>query len=836
MMGAYLYNQPVPSINAFELFESAGSDPDWLKQIEFNFYSSLMRLRQMRHLPKQQQGKFLKRVKANQQQMKKWAFHAAMNFQHKYELVTAEMARVLGNANQAIAAYDRAILGATEQGYIHEAAIANHRAGEFYLEQGSEKIAQIYLRDAYEEYLNWGAISLAKQLERQYPKIFDRTPNSEILVQKTPSMDGSSSAASPPDIPSIDLNTVIQASQVLSSEIVLEKLLEKFLKMVMENAGATTACLIWHSSEAWAIKARAVLEAHEIIIGEDSPLEASDQLPVALIHHVIQTHEEVILNDAKVEEQFNTDPYIKTHQPKSILSIPILHQGNLMGVLYLENHLTTGVFTSQNIEIIQLLSSQVALSLENAQLYANVSLREQRLRRQSSTLIKLSQRNRQQNSRNFRKTTPLIQDIFGLLTRNQLENETNQTNKTNYSDRSDDLLSSVKEILEASAKTLEIERVSVWLYNEQHTSIKCLDLYELSLKRHTCCMELNVCDYPTYFRVLSTERMITAHDARTDVRTAEFRDHYLISLGITSMLQAPIRVGGQMVGVLCHEHTGLARHWTIEEENFAASLADLVALAIERFYRDKAEQERDRFFSLTQDLLCVMDFQGQFTQLNPAWEKTLAISSEAMLGKSFLQFVHPEDRETTQLAAEKLVSQQEIITFENRYQCADGSYRWLFWNATPDLERQLIYAVVHDITYRVQAEAALKQVNEELEVRVEERTAELQQAIASLQKTNKQLNDEITFRKTTEEALRYSKERLKDQTKELQNALDQLQRTQIQLVQNEKMASLGQLVAGIAHEINNPVSFIYSNIDPLTHYIDDLLHLLQVLPERISPK
>lgn len=829
---AYFWQQPAAAsplvITSNKLIDQA----DIFQQNNLIFYSCLLLLMLAENQPKKEQRRYLKIVSKYQGKLQGWALAAPMNFQHKVDLVAAETARLLGDTNQAIAAYEQAIAGATAQGYTHEAAIASHRAGEFYYQRGNQKIAAVYLRDALDGYLNWGAIALVKQLETKYPQIFYPSISQGMGSEPAMKVNQVSHAITPTAAPSLDFQTVVKALQSLSSEMIVENLLDQIMTMLIKNAGATTGCLLWELEGTWEIKARAVLNENQTITGEHSPVETREYVPLLVINYVAKTREDLVLDDATLDQRFSQDNYIQKKQPKSMICLPILHQNQLMGLLYLENHLTSSAFSCQNLAVLKLLSFQAAICWENAQFSNRIALREKRLRAQSSTLLKLSQRNRHNNSVELRKAYAPIQDIFALVNRNCQPNP-NRNSKDlitfpSCSDRSDDLLLSVKEILESSAKTLEVERVSVWLYNDQRTQIKCLDLYEQTPNRHTCGMELSINDYPTYFRVLSTERIIAAEDAGTDMRTAEFRDQYLIPLGITSMLEAPIRVGGQMVGVLCHEHIGAPRHWAIEEENFAGSLADLLALAIERSYRAKAEQERDRFFSLSQDLLCVMDFQGQFTQLNPAWEKTLAISRQQILGKSFLELVHPEDRLSAHKALEKLISQPEIITFENRYRCADGSYRWLFWNATPDRERELIYAVVHDITYRVEAEAALKQANEDLESRVQARTAELQQAIASLQNTNKQLQDEIIFRKTTEEALRYSRARLKEQTEELQNALDQLQRTQIQLVQNEKMASLGQLVAGIAHEINNPVSFIYSNIDPLTNYINDLLQLLHL--------
>jgi PAS domain S-box-containing protein len=393
----------------------------------------------------------------------------------------------------------------------------------------------------------------------------------------------------------------------------------------------------------------------------------------------------------------------------------------------------------------------------------------------------------------------------------------------------------MKEITEAGANTLEVERVGVWLYAQERSRLECIDGYERTPHRHTSGMELLARDYPVYFRVLSSERILASENARQDPRTLEFLDGYLMPFGITSMLEAPIRLGGQMVGVLCHEHTGEPRQWAIEEQNFAGSLADLVALAIERDRRAKAEQERDRFFSVSLDLLCVLGFDGYFQQLNPAWEKTLSFSIEELKKTPFLDLLHPEDVQPTLDVVGDLKSGKNLISFANRYRCANGSYRWLLWNATAFPEQQLIYAGAHDITKLKQAEEALQKANEELEMRVEERTVELKDAIDSLRDTNAQLHDEIAVRKRTEEALRRSKAQLKQQTEELQTALDKLQLTQMQLVQNEKMASLGQLVAGIAHEINNPVSFIYSNIEPARQYIEDLLHLLALYQEEYSP-
>lgn len=125
--------------------------------------------------------------------------------------------------------------------------------------------------------------------------------------------------------------------------------------------------------------------------------------------------------------------------------------------------------------------------------------------------------------------------------------------------------------------------------------------------------------------------------------------------------------------------------------------------------RKRAEEERDRFFTLSIDMLCIAGFDGYFKHLNPAWEKTLGFTKEELLAKLFLDFVHPEDRAATLAATEQLsTTGGEIISFENRYLCKDGTYKWLAWDAAPFSEQQMIYAVARDITEGKRAEAELQ--------------------------------------------------------------------------------------------------------------------------------
>ncbi|MGB7442509.1 MAG: ATP-binding protein [Coleofasciculaceae cyanobacterium] len=184
------------------------------------------------------------------------------------------------------------------------------------------------------------------------------------------------------------------------------------------------------------------------------------------------------------------------------------------------------------------------------------------------------------------------------------------------------LKEALQAITEATAQTLKIERVSVWLSDSEQTQIQCLDLFELSGKQHSEGIKLKATDYPSYFQALAADQLIAAENAHTDSRTCEFSSSYLKPLGIASMMDAPIRLSGQTVGVLCHEQVGQKRHWTSEEQNFARSCADLVSLVLEANQRQQAQEElrqsevreRQKAQQLANTLSELKDAQAQLIQ------------------------------------------------------------------------------------------------------------------------------------------------------------------------------------------------------------------------------
>ncbi|MEG3986198.1 AAA family ATPase [Microcoleus sp. S28C3] len=334
-----------------------------------NFYHSLGMLAMYPKASAKNQEEYLSQVSINQAKMKTWAFHAPSNFQHKYDLVEAEKARILGQPLEASDYYDRAIAGAKEQGYLQEEALANELAAEFYFSRSKDKIARIYLTDAYYGYSRWGAKAIVKDLEARYPQILSRiakpeSQRSQVTMTTTSTSGGSAG--------SLDLATVIKASQALSGEIVLSKLLAKLMKIVIENAGAQSGIFILEKAGNLLIEAYGTVDS-DVEVLQTIPVVKSQQLPISLINYVARTQENVVLNDASCEGTFTADTYIVNQKPKSVLCTPIVHQGKLTGILYLENNLTTGAFTPDRLEVLQLLSSQAAISIENARLYNDLA-------------------------------------------------------------------------------------------------------------------------------------------------------------------------------------------------------------------------------------------------------------------------------------------------------------------------------------------------------------------------------------------------------------------------------------------------------------------------------
>ncbi|HXG66040.1 MAG TPA: PAS domain S-box protein [Blastocatellia bacterium] len=294
-----------------------------------------------------------------------------------------------------------------------------------------------------------------------------------------------------------------------------------------------------------------------------------------------------------------------------------------------------------------------------------------------------------------------------------------------------DLQAAIAEVIERAAYTLEVERVSVWLYEDERTKIRCLDLFDKSAARHSRGYELAKEKYPGYFRVLEAEPTITAHDARTDARTREFTEDYLTPLGITSMLDAPIRVGGEVVGVICHEHVGPARRWTMDEQNFAGSMADAISLLMEADQRRRAEKELRE--SQQQYAELVNSIDGIVWEADARTFRFTFVSEQAerLLGyplrrwyeePSFWQdHIHPDDRDWATNYCLRATAEKQPHQFDYRMIAADGRTVWLRDLVTLTVENDepvKLRGIMMDITERKRAEEALRRSEQRFQLAV----------------------------------------------------------------------------------------------------------------------
>lgn len=327
----------------------------------FTFYDSLTYLATYAQHSPTRQKEILTRITANQKKLSYWAKHAPMNFRHKWLLVEAECAVVKQNEAQAREYYDQAIELAKRNGYIQDEGLANELAAKFYDRRKQTSLAQYYMNLAMDCYGRWGASNKERQLIQTYPHLIqaedlDASPAQNQMIDKS----------------ILDYVTILKATRILSEELILENVLEKLMHVVLENAGAQTGYLILPRGKQLNIEASVTIDTDQVKLLMAQPINESTQVASSVIEHVVRTKKPILLHDAAHESAFIHDPNIMDNATKSLLCMPIQRQKNILGILYLENNLTTHAFTEERIELLQILLGQAAISLQNAIYYESL--------------------------------------------------------------------------------------------------------------------------------------------------------------------------------------------------------------------------------------------------------------------------------------------------------------------------------------------------------------------------------------------------------------------------------------------------------------------------------
>ncbi|PJZ70505.1 histidine kinase [Leptospira perolatii] len=319
-------------------------------------------------------------------------------------LISALQAQIANNVSKAVQCFEKAIKESQKAGFLVNEALANELAAKFYILGGSAKAASGYMTEAHYLYSNWGAFDKIRYIEEKYGAYLKRTgpsAQSPVSAKSTGESISVSSYTTSSVSASLDLGTVLKASQAISSEIRLDKLLSELLQNLIENTGAEKGLLILDRNHSWLIEAEGDAKGQMSVLNSE-PVKGSAKVPHNIINYVIHSRTPLIVSNVAQELQFQNDPYIKSVRPRSIICAPIIHQGKLTGLVYLENRLVTDVFTAERLQMVNVISAQAAISLENSTLYENLEGKvKERTEELSVALDKVHQMKQQQDADYF---------------------------------------------------------------------------------------------------------------------------------------------------------------------------------------------------------------------------------------------------------------------------------------------------------------------------------------------------------------------------------------------------------------------------------------------------
>ncbi|MCS6905907.1 MAG: AAA family ATPase [Bacteroidia bacterium] len=354
------------------------------------FQGILLKLQSFGQYEPTHQVTLLQEAQQELQKLVYWQAYFPSLFIYRIEWLKAEIALCQNQLVQAIQHFRKAL--ALMRGITNRAEKAQllERMARAYLIMQAPSKSKKFIYRAYRVYARWGAQAKCTWLQKEFPFLQTK----RFAKTQLPTKSLSSFKTSPHNTTHwLDWNAILKASQMLSQALHLEELMEKLLRLTMENAGATRCVLLLKNQNELFIEAESQILETQIQLHlqkKKISLVNPEALPLSIIHYIAHSLNLVVLNDALVEGHFVNDPYIEAVQPKSILAIPILQQGELLGILYLENTLTRSVFTPERVEILKLLAAQAAISIVNAQFYQMLEQKvEERTQELNSALANL---------------------------------------------------------------------------------------------------------------------------------------------------------------------------------------------------------------------------------------------------------------------------------------------------------------------------------------------------------------------------------------------------------------------------------------------------------------
>ncbi|NQE38393.1 GAF domain-containing protein [Microcoleus asticus] len=589
----YLFQEFKPALEYIERAKHYLSGGKGMFNIPmFYFYASLTELTILPNHPKAEQENILQQVAANQKNMQKWTSHNPTNHLHKFYLVEAERHRVLGEYLEAMNNYDLAISLAKENSYIQEEGLSNELAAKFYLDWGKEKVAQAYMQEAYYCYARWGAKAKTDCLAKYYPKLLqpilqqqriNLNPLETIAFNETISSTHTHSSNSTNLYDVLDFTSILKASQAISCSLEIDQLITSLTRIILENSGAKKSALILPQGDIWQVRAITFINhgsnSHVEIqtILNSQPLDTCQDLPTTIINYVKNTKQTVAIDNLKTDIPGVIGEYMYRTKPRSVLCTPIINQGHLVGIIYLENKLTQGVFTKDRLSIINLLSSQAAISLENARLYQESQDNAQQLQqslKQQKTLFNVVNK--------MRKSLDL-DAIFCTVTQN------------------------IRRIINA-------DRVGIYQFdldmNYEYGEFIAEDVLPafpsaIAFKIQDSCFGENYANFYKQGRIctitdLQTEEMLDCHRA------------ILAQFHVRASLIVPIMQDDELWGLLCIHQCDRPRHWQPSEIQFAQQIAAQMGVALKQI--DLLTKTQKQATQLEQTLQHLQQTQLQLVQ------------------------------------------------------------------------------------------------------------------------------------------------------------------------------------------------------------------------------